>query len=124
MGYDSFVNVIFVEAPSFTAARDEYFEDDDVFRHFQDDLAKDPEAGAVLPRTHGGRKVRWGRPGEGKRGGLRVIYGYWKRYAHILLLAVYEKSRKEDLDPAEERMIATLMREYEKSIKEKWRDAK
>lgn len=37
-------------------------------------IARDPEAGDVIPETGGVRKVRWSRPGTRKRGGTRVIY--------------------------------------------------
>ena len=32
-----------------------------------------PDAGDVIPGADGARKVRWGRAGKGKRGGVRVI---------------------------------------------------
>lgn len=37
-------------------------------------LAANPDAGDVIPGSGGCRKVRWTRPGMGKRGGARVIY--------------------------------------------------
>ena len=37
-------------------------------------LAEHPDAGDVMAATGGLRKVRWSRPGMGKRGGVRVIY--------------------------------------------------
>jgi len=37
-------------------------------------LVANPEAGDVIPRSGGCRKVRWNRPGMGKRGGVRVIH--------------------------------------------------
>ncbi|MDO9386538.1 MAG: hypothetical protein Q7T65_07525 [Thiobacillus sp.] len=41
---------------------------------FIDWLAANPDAGDVIPGSGGCRKVRWTRPGMGKRGGARVIY--------------------------------------------------
>ena len=43
---------------------------------FVDFIASNPQAGDVIPETGGVRKVRWGRQGSGKRGGVRVIYFY------------------------------------------------
>lgn len=40
---------------------------------FVDFIAANPEAGDVIPDTGGIRKLRWSRPGTGKRGGVRVI---------------------------------------------------
>ena len=37
-------------------------------------IAEHPDAGAVVPESGGIRKVRWGRAGTGKSGGVRVIY--------------------------------------------------
>jgi hypothetical protein len=38
-----------------------------------DFIAANPDVGDVIPDTGGLRKVRWTRPGTGKRGGVRVI---------------------------------------------------
>ena len=43
---------------------------------FVDFIAANPDAGDVIPDTGGLRKIRWTRPGMGKRGGVRVIYFY------------------------------------------------
>ena len=37
-------------------------------------IAERPTAGDVVPDSGGIRKVRWGRAGSGKSGGVRVIY--------------------------------------------------
>jgi len=37
-------------------------------------IAERPTAGDVVPESGGIRKVRWGRAGSGKSGGVRVIY--------------------------------------------------
>jgi hypothetical protein len=39
-------------------------------------IARNPEQGDLIPETGGVRKIRWARPGSGKRGGARVIYFY------------------------------------------------
>ena len=41
-----------------------------------DYVARNPEAGVVIPGTGRVRKLRWGRSGSGKRGGARVIHFY------------------------------------------------
>ena len=40
-------------------------------------IAANPELGQVIPATGSVRKIRWSRPGTGKRGGTRVIYFYY-----------------------------------------------
>lgn len=46
----------------------------------------------------GCRKVRWSRPGSGKRGGVRVIH--YNRLADgvIYLLLIYAKNVRDDID--------------------------
>jgi hypothetical protein len=47
---------------------------DDERGAFVDFIARNPEAGDLVPQSLGVRTVRWGRRGIGKRGGVRVIY--------------------------------------------------
>lgn len=68
-------------------------------------IAANPESGDVIPETGGVRKVRWSRPGSGKRGGTRVIYYYCDGRRPLYLLLVYAKGRQENLSPAEKREV-------------------
>jgi len=63
----------FYETDIFTAQIVDLIEDDS-YAELQASLMVDPEAGDLIPRSKGLRKVRWRAPGRGKRGGLRVIY--------------------------------------------------
>lgn len=47
--------------------------DDDEFRELQTYLLEAHERGDTISHTGGCRKIRWSRPGMGKRGGVRVI---------------------------------------------------
>ena len=60
-------------------------------------IAANPLAGDVVPGTGGVRKVRWSRPGTGKRGGVRVVY--YNRLADgcVWLLLIYAKSAQDGL---------------------------
>ncbi len=64
-------------------------------------VATNPEAGDVIPETGGVRKLRWGMPGRGKRGGARVIYYYHDERIPILMLDMYPKNAKVNLSKAE-----------------------
>ena len=55
-------------------------------------IAGNPEAGDVIPSSGGCRKVRWSRPGMGKRGGVRVIYFTRLPFGKIWLLVIYAKA--------------------------------
>ena len=88
----------FVEAPAFARFRDDYL-DDDGFAELQQYLAKNPEAGDMVPGAGGIRKLRWKDPrrGKGRRGGLRVIYYSFLSEQEIWLLALYDKDEAADL---------------------------
>jgi hypothetical protein len=43
------------------------------------------------------RKVRWGRVGRGKRGGMRVLYFNRLSAGEIWLLVLYSKSEAENI---------------------------
>jgi hypothetical protein len=85
---------------------------------FIDFIARNPEAGDVIPDTGGVRKVRWGRQGSGKRGGARVIYFYQNMDTPLYLLMVYAKAQRENLSPDEKRgaqeLVTRLKRAHRK----------
>ena len=59
-------------------------------------LALNPEAGDVVPGSGGVRKVRWSSDGQGKRGGVRVIYYNQIGKDLIWLLTIYAKSHQKN----------------------------
>ena len=66
---------------------------------FIDFIASEPDAGDVIPGADGARKVRWSRPGMGKRGGARVIYFHLVDDQVVLLVMVYVKAERENVKP-------------------------
>jgi hypothetical protein len=64
-------------------------------------IAANPDAGDVIPGAEGARKVRWSRPGMGKRGGARVIYFHLVDDEVVLLIMVYAKAERENVTPKE-----------------------
>jgi hypothetical protein len=72
-------------------------------------IAGNPLAGDVIPGSGGCRKVRWSRPGMGKRGGARVIY-FNGDDGRVWLLIAYAKARFDNL-PAD--FLAQLKHEVE-----------
>jgi hypothetical protein len=72
-------------------------------------LAERPEAGALIQKSGGLRKVRWAAGGKGRSGGVRVIY-YWARSDdEIMLLTVYSKSEKDNLSAGEVKLLRKLL---------------
>jgi hypothetical protein len=75
-------------------------------------IATDPEAGDLTPGTGGYRKLRFARPGMGKRGGARVIYLYGGEDFPIFLITVYAKSEKGNLSKAEQNALAKMAKSF------------
>lgn len=72
-------------------------------------IAKNPDAGDVIPGSGGCRKVRWASSGQGKRGGARVIY--FNEVDHtIWLMIVYKKAQYDNLPTS---FLAKLKEEVE-----------
>ena len=73
-------------------------------------LAEHPKAGDLLPGTGGVRKLRWGRGGRGKSGGVRVIYYFHSEAIPLYLLTVFGKNDRANLTKAERNDLAQLVR--------------
>lgn len=88
----------FIELQPFATVRDKYLNDDE-FTAFQHYLAANPDAGDVIPRSGGCRKLRWALDGHGKRGGVRIIYFLRLNSGQIVLVTMYAKNVQENIDP-------------------------
>jgi hypothetical protein len=71
-------------------------------------IAQNPEEGDLIPETGGVRKIRWTRPGSGKRGGARVIYLYHSSNRPLYLPMIYAKARQENLTAEEKKIVRKL----------------
>jgi hypothetical protein len=83
--------ISFIETKLFSRLLSDYLTDDE-YAELQLALAESPEAGAVVRGSGGVRKIRWGQPGRGKRGGIRVIYYAKVREGVIWMLTIYAKN--------------------------------
>ena len=102
--------MVVVETPVFTRQICAFLPDDE-YRRLQLALVLRPEQGALVPKGQGLRKLRWGQPGRGKRGGLRILY-YWDKEADtVYLLFAFEKSNQADLTSDQAKAIGRLIRE-------------
>lgn len=76
----------------------------DVIRY----LAENPKAGDLMECTGGVRKLRWGRGGQGKSGGVRVIYYFHDEAMPLYLLTLFAKGDRANLSKAERNELADL----------------
>ena len=72
----------FIESAGFARWLPEYLSDGEYAR-LQNFLLIHPLAGALVSGSGGVRKLSWKRSGQGKRGGVRVIY--YVRYAPLVV---------------------------------------
>ena len=94
-----------IESPLFTRLWPDYWTQAE-HADFIDHVARHPFAGDVIPGSGGCRKLRWTRPGMGKRGGVRVIYSVRLVDGCIVLLVLYSKSARDALPAHVLRAIA------------------
>ncbi|MBC8548523.1 MAG: type II toxin-antitoxin system RelE/ParE family toxin [Candidatus Brocadiales bacterium] len=87
---------------------------DDEYTAMQWFLRFKPDAGDIIQRTGGARKVRWRKKGQGKRGGLRIVYFHHAEKDTLWMLALYEKKAKEDLSESDKEVIKQLIQEITK----------
>lgn len=77
-------------------------------------LCLDQEAGALIRRTHGFRKLRFAAAGGGKRGGLRVVYFPDAECGRVYMILVYTKGAKDTLTREEEKELRRLALELKR----------
>ena len=92
----------FFEAPAFTRHLGAYLDDAGLLG-LQLFLVDHPEAGKVMQGTGGFRKLRWEDQsrGQGKRGGLRIIYYFLPEEQQVWLFTLYGKNEVDELTPAQ-----------------------
>jgi hypothetical protein len=101
--------VTVVELPAFQKRASRLWDHDERDRMI-DFIARNPEAGDLIPGAGGIRKLRRQRPGiGGKRGGARVAYFYHDPAMPIFLLLAYAKARQEDMTADEKRQTAMIV---------------
>jgi len=94
-----------IESPLFSKLWPDYWSVEE-HADFAVHLAINPEAGDLVPGSGGCRKIRWTRPGMGKRGGVRVIYTIRLKRGTIVLLTIYPKSVQDSIPSHVLRQIA------------------
>ena len=73
-----------------------------------DYLALHPESGRLIQGTGGIRKLRWGKSGTGKSGGVRIIYYYYNCNIPLFLLTLFSKTEKANISRSERNDLKKL----------------
>jgi hypothetical protein len=86
-------------------------------------LSNNPRAGELIPGTGGLRKVRFGKPGKGKRGGYRTIHYYAADDVPIFLMAIVDKGHRADISQAErnelKKVVKGIADDYRESVRKR-----
>ena len=101
-----------IESPLFTRFWPDYWTEEE-HGEFMAFIAGNPQAGDVVPGSGfrvpgsgGCRKVRWSSGGQGKRGGVRVIYTNRLASGVLIALVIYGKGTVENIPAHVLRQIA------------------
>lgn len=100
----------FVWLPTFERTSEKLLTEEDK-RTIEAELCEDFEAGAVIKRTGGFRKLRHALEGGGKSGGARVIYFPDQECGRVYMILVYAKGAKGTLTREEENALRKLATE-------------
>jgi hypothetical protein len=96
------------ELPAYRSFAEKHLSDDER-QAIIDYLAEHPKSGDVMRGTGGVRKLRWGKGGRGKSGGVRVIYYFHDERLPLYLLTLFAKNEQANLTAKERNMLATLV---------------
>lgn len=89
-----------IETPTFQKQAEKIWSESERLA-FIDWIAVNPLAGDVIPGADGASKVRWGRAGAGKRGGVRVVYFNLTKQGVVVLVMMYAKSDQANITPGD-----------------------
>lgn len=99
----------FVQLPIFTKAWEYMGLSDTHLRNLESLILSNPYGGDIIKGSGGARKIRFQIPGEGKRGGARVIYVDFIQVEKVYLITAYPKSEKSNLSPNEINTIKEIV---------------
>ena len=72
-------------------------------------IARDPTCGVVVRGTGGVRKLRFGAGGQGKSGGVRIVYYFNSAAMPAYMLTIFAKNEKANLPRTELNALADLV---------------
>lgn len=85
-----------VETPTFQKLWPNYWTEDER-GEFAAYISENPDAGDLVQKSGGVRKVRWSRAGSGKSGGVRIVYFNRGRFDEVVLMLIYAKANLDSI---------------------------
>ncbi len=102
--------MLIIETPVFTRLVEQILTDEE-YRNLQNLLVLAPDRGDLIRGSGGLRKLRWAYGGQGKRGGIRVIYYWITKDETLLMLYLYKKNRQSDLTSDQLKVLKKVVEE-------------
>jgi hypothetical protein len=105
------ISLTFIQTSYFVAEFRRLGLTDEDLRAIEGVVGDDPDAGKVMARTGGVRKIRFAPPSwrTGKRGALRVCYVWLERYSTVGFFLIYPKNEKDTLSAEDEKVCRLLV---------------
>jgi len=109
------MKLTFLESRAFTSRWLEIADGESLWE-LQNELLHAPNKGDVIAGTGGFRKVRVKLPGRGKSAGARAIYLHLPESQTVVFIALYTKSEKADISPAEKKALREIAARLKEEI--------
>jgi hypothetical protein len=90
--------------------------DDENRRKLENEIANNPQIGAVIRGTGGLRKMRFAFEGKGKSGSLRALYVDYVVFERVYLITTYPKSQKENITPLERELFKKMIEQTQREL--------
>ena len=103
--------MVIIETSVFTRCVKELLSDDQ-YAELQTAIVVRPDAGDLIPGSHGLRKLRWKIDGGGKRGGMRVIYYWLTADDQLYMLYAFTKAEREDLTRRQIKQLVEIVKRW------------
>lgn len=109
----------FIELEGFTRGWKKLGLTDEDVMAIQMCIMASPKGSPVVQHAGKLRKARFAprRWKVGKSGAARICYAYFEEFSVVLLVAIYDKTRTDDLTQEEKRQIKLLLERFESSLK-------
>ena len=82
-------------------------------------LARNPQAGDLIPGLGGIRKMRFGVGDQGKRGGVRVIWFVVSDDLPVLALLIYAKNEQANPTPDQRKAMLAVVEGIKRNVRRK-----
>lgn len=110
------IPIVVIETSSFIRSSSAFWSETEIDA-FKNYIASNYEEGNLISGTGGLRKIRWSRPGMGKRGGARIIYYYYDLENPLYLLFSFPKNVQSNLTSDEKKALRQVAEQIKNQLR-------